>query len=288
VPGSWLQLSLRAAPESLDTISNFLIERGSTGVVLTKNGIRAYFPAPEKGSSLKRDVQRFLDTVRELYPALRSERPRWTLLKDRNWNRSWRRFFLPQKIGSSFWVGPPWIDRPRSGRRKIITIEPGMAFGTGTHFTTRSCLEMIEAAVASLAPGKFQALDVGTGSGILAIGLALLGAKRVCALDTDPVALRVAKTNLRRNGVDRIIRLFNKGPEKIDERFDVVVANLTAETLIELSGPLQERVLPRGFMILSGIITAKAAQVRSCFGSFSVVRRLRQKEWTTFLLRKRD
>jgi ribosomal protein L11 methylase PrmA len=81
--------------------------------------------------------------------------------------------------------------------------------------------------------------------------------------------------------------LLNKGPEKIDGCFDLTVANLTAETLIELSGPLQERVLPGGFMILAGIITAKAAQVRACFGSFSVVRPLRQKEWTTFLLRKR-
>jgi ribosomal protein L11 methyltransferase len=272
----------------LDTISNFLIERGSTGVVLTKRGVRAYFPSAEKGSSLKRDVQRFLDTVRELDPTLRSERPQWTLLKDRNWNRSWRRFFTPQKIGASFWVLPPWIEPPRSGRRKIITIEPGMAFGTGTHFTTRSCLEMIEEAVSSLGPGKLQALDVGTGSGILAIGLALLGAERVCALDTDPVALRVAKTNLRRNRVERIVRLFNKGPEEIDGRFDIVVANLNAETLIELSVPLQERVLPRGFLILSGIITAKAARVRSSLGSFSVVRRLHQKEWTTFMLRKRD
>jgi ribosomal protein L11 methyltransferase len=87
--------------------------------------------------------------------------------------------------------------------------------------------------------------------------------------------------------VERIVRLFNKGPEEIDGCFDLVVANLTAETLIELSGPLQERVRPRGFLILSGIITAKAVQVRSCFGSFSVARRLRQEEWTTFLLRKR-
>jgi ribosomal protein L11 methyltransferase len=271
----------------LDTISNFLIERGSTGVVLTESGVRAYFSAPKKGSSLKRDVQRFLDGVRELQPAIRSERPRWTVVRDRNWNRSWRRFFSPQKIGASFWVAPPWIERPRSGRRKIITIEPGMAFGTGTHFTTRSCLEMIETASGSLAPGGFQALDVGTGSGILAIGLALLGAKRVCALDTDPVALNVARTNLRRNGVQRIVRLFDKGPEEIDERFDLVVANLTAETLIELSGPLKKRVLPRGFLILSGIIAAKAAEVRRCFRSFPVARRLRQKEWTTFLLRKR-
>jgi ribosomal protein L11 methyltransferase len=187
VTSSWLQLSVRTDPSALDAVSNFLIERGSPGVVIKKNEVQAYFVCPEDSAIIRRDVQRFLRGIRGMYPEKGEDQLRWRILKDRNWNTAWRRFFSPQKVGEGFLVAPPWAKLPPLGSRHLIAIEPGMAFGTGTHATTRGCLELIERVARSLDKKPFTAIDVGTGSGILAIALAKLGARKVWALDNDPV-----------------------------------------------------------------------------------------------------
>ena len=289
VPASWLQLSLKAPPAALDTISNFLIERGSPGVVLQRDEIRAFFARPAKSSALKRDIQRFLRGIRGIYPGSGEQPLRWAILKDRNWNNSWRRFFSPQKVGKWFWIIPPWVDPPATKRRQIITIEPGMAFGTGTHATTRGCLEFLEEAVGSLAEEPLTALDVGTGSGILAIALAKMGASRVSALDSDPIALKAAQVNVRQNRVSRAVRLSNSGLGAVKESFTIVVANLTAETIVDLAPLLQKRVSAGGYLILSGILKPKAGEVLRRFAPhhFMFIRQGTQREWVTLLLKKR-
>jgi ribosomal protein L11 methyltransferase len=132
------------------------------------------------------------------------------------------------------------------------------------------------------------ALDVGTGSGILAIALAKLGARKVWAVDSDPVALKVAQENIRSNGVQEKIILTGTQLSGIGRSFQIVVANLTAVALIDLAGVLQKKVAPQGFLILSGILNPKAEDVIGCFSSngFRVVRRKREKEWATLLLRR--
>src|SRR5204863_9584202 len=157
----------------------------------------------------------------------------WKVLQEKNWASSWRRFFNPIKVGRLLWITPPWVAPPKSRRRHVITIEPGMAFGTGTHATTRGCLELIEQLVPRFDLGELSALDVGTGSGILAIALVKLGAAAVVALDNDPVALKAARANVRVNDAGRKIRLARTKLADLDERFGVVVANLTAETICE-------------------------------------------------------
>ena len=213
---------------------------------------------------------------------------RWRILKDRNWNSSWHRFFRPQKIGKAFWVTPPWATPPTLHRRHVIIIEPGMAFGTGTHATTRGCMEFIEQVAALFRGTEFNGLDVGTGSAILAIALAKLGARKVWAVDVDPVALKVALENLRCNHVQEKIHLSEAKLSRIGKSFPVVVANLTAETIIDLAGSLESRVAAKGFLILSGILNPKAKQVINQFAvHFKVMRRKREKEWVTLLLRRR-
>jgi ribosomal protein L11 methyltransferase len=170
----------------------------------------------------------------------------------------------------------------------VITIEPGMAFGTGTHATTRGCLEFIEQVAALLPGSKWTALDIGTGSGILAIALVKLGAKKIWAIDNDPVALAVAKENLRINGADDKVHLSATALSRLKNKFPVVVGNLTAETIIELAGAMEQRVATRGYLILSGILHDKAAAVLRCFAPrFHVVGRKRAREWVTLLLRRR-
>ncbi|HSF57961.1 MAG TPA: 50S ribosomal protein L11 methyltransferase, partial [Candidatus Binatia bacterium] len=200
----------------------------------------------------------------------------------------WRRFFVPQKIGKTFLVTPPWAKPRTFQHRQVITIEPGMAFGTGTHATTRGCLEFIEKVAPSLRRRGFSAMDVGTGSGILAIALAKSGAKRVLAVDVDPVALKAARGNLRSNDVVKKVSLSEAPLSRIKAQFPVVVANLTAETIIDQAMALEKRVASRGLLILSGILHPKTKQVVKQFAAaFTVMRRKREKKWVTLLLRKR-
>ncbi|HXV81277.1 MAG TPA: 50S ribosomal protein L11 methyltransferase [Candidatus Binatia bacterium] len=286
MPASWLQLSVRTDPAAMDAVSNFLIERGSPGVVIRKNEIQAYFVHSVDDALIRDDIQRFLGGLNGIYS--HEPRLRWRLLKDKNWNSSWRRFFNPQKVGKAFWVTPPWATRPPIGRRHVITIDPGMAFGTGTHATTRGCMEFIERAAAMFRGTEFSALDVGTGSGILAIALAKLGARDIWAVDADPVALKAARENLHRNDVQEKIHLSRVKLSQIRRSFSLVVANLTAETIIDLAGTLEKRVAPKGFLILSGILYPKAQRVIHSFAEgFKVIIRKREKEWLTLLLRRR-
>jgi ribosomal protein L11 methyltransferase len=288
VPPSWLQLSLRTDPSALDAVSNFLIERGSPGVVIKRNEVQAYFPHL-KDSTVRKDVQRFMRAIQRVGAEVGDKQLRWRILKDRNWNSAWRRFFFPRRVGRQFLVTPPWIKPPRLGRRHLITIEPGMAFGTGTHATTRGCLEFIEQVAASLRGSEFDALDVGTGSGILSIALAKIGAKTVWALDNDRVALKVARDNLSSNGVQQKVRLSGTKLGQITKSFSVVVANLTAETILDLAAALETKVARKGFLILAGILKSKVRMVVHHFvaNGFEVVRRKGEKEWATLLLRRK-
>ena len=284
---SWSQLSIRTSPANIDALANFLMERGAPGVVLKKNGLEAFFSAPLAGAALRRDIHRFVDAITRLSPRPGKPRLRWKIIRQENWEHAWKRFIKPRRVGKHFWVTPPWIAAPKFRRRRVITIEPGMAFGTGAHATTRGCIEFLEAAAERL-DGRFSALDVGTGSGILAIALAFLGAGDIRAIDNDPVALRVARDNLRANGVARRIRLSAVKLSAIRAKFDLVAANLTAETILELAGELEKKVAPRGFLVLSGILQQKAAAVARRFAArFREVKRKRSREWVTLLLRRK-
>jgi len=264
------------------------MERGAPGVILKKNGLEAFFAASLAGTSLRQDVNRFVSAIARISPRARKPRLQWKIVKQENWEQSWKRFIKPRRVGKTFWVTPPWLEPPKFHSRSVITIEPGMAFGTGTHATTRGCLEFLEFVAEKLNGGNFTALDVGTGSGILAIALARLGAKAVHAIDDDPVAVEVARENLRANGVSRSVFLSGAKLRAIEGKFDVVVANLTAETIGDLGHDLAKKVATKRFLILSGILHQKAGDVtRRLAARFIVLKRKRSREWVTLLLRRK-
>lgn len=263
------------------------MERGSSGVVLKRRAVEAYFPDSRDNESLMRAVQRFVHDVVKLQARKSKPRLSWRIVRPENWQNAWRRFIRPSRVGKQFWVTPPWLTPPKFRSRHVITIEPGMAFGTGTHATTRGCLEFLERVATSLPRSQFTALDVGTGSGILAIALVKLGAKKVWAIDNDPVALAVAKENLQVNGAAANVHLATTALNRLKNKFPVVVGNLTAETIIDLAGAMEQRVAAGGYLILSGILHNKAAAVLRCFAPrFQLVRRKRAREWVTLLLRR--
>ncbi|MGE5216298.1 MAG: 50S ribosomal protein L11 methyltransferase [Chloroflexota bacterium] len=284
---SWWQLTVHAGAANLDALANFLVERGSPGVVLKRNAVQAYFLRSAAPSSLRREVRRFIAALARLSPRRRKTTLAWRVVKQEDWQDSWKRFIKPRRVGKSFWVTPPWLKPPKFRYRKTITIAPGMAFGTGTHATTRGCMEFIEAARERLGTTEFSALDVGTGSGVLAIVLAFLGAKPIYAVDNDPVALRVARENLRINGVAERAHLSGATPSALRRRFDLVVANLTAETILNLADALEKKVAEKGFLILSGILHHQAGAVTARFAvRFRLRQRKRSREWVTLLLQR--
>lgn len=288
VPQPWLQLSLKAPAPAHDAVANFFIERGSPGVVFARGEVRAFFRPPE-AAAVRRDVAPFIRDLRKIYPGFVDDPLRWKPLAEKNWAVAWRRFIAPVKIGRMLWIGPPWVEPPKS-RRHVITIEPGMAFGTGTHATTRACLEFIEHIMPQFDRGELSALDVGTGSGILAIALAKLGAASVVALDNDPVALKVARDNIRLNDASRQVRLARTKVGTLRGRFGIVAANLIAETILEFADALAARVAPGGYLVLSGILYWQADDIVRRFVSarFKLLRRRRGEEWVTLLLKKKN
>jgi ribosomal protein L11 methyltransferase len=181
-------------------------------------------------------------------------------LTEQDWAESWKAFFHPQKISARFVVKPTWRDYTPGSGEDVIEIDPGMAFGTGSHPTTTLCIGLLER---HLQKGQ-SVLDVGTGSGILLIAAAKLGAGRMAGVDLDPMAVEVARANLTLNGIGEEAVILHCGnlADRVTETYDVVVANIMAEVILVLLDHLPRVLAPGGRFIGSGIIVEREAEVR--------------------------
>lgn len=181
-------------------------------------------------------------------------------LADQDWGERWKEGLTPFAVGRVF-IRFSWAAAaPPPGAVEVV-LDPGMAFGTGTHPTTALCLAGLDALLAAT-PGA-EVLDVGTGSGLLAIAARKLGARRVVATENDPTALRVAEENAQRNGVAIELRL--APPSAVTGTFPVVVANILANTLVELAPQIAARLAPGGTLLLSGILAGQEAEVQEAY-----------------------
>jgi ribosomal protein L11 methyltransferase len=206
-----------------------------------------------------------------------------------DWAQSWKQNFTSFQVGNRLIVHPSWETPLVEKAQVAIEIDPGMAFGTGTHATTRLCLE----AIAECLEGHqhpLQLLDVGTGSGILAIGAAALGCDQVVATDIDPVACEVARENVARNNLAGRITITSDSLENIDGVYDMVVANILAEENIRLKDALLRHLQPGGRLILSGILKEKEPLVTAAFAgaelSFLPPRHL--EDWVCLVYQRRQ
>ncbi len=181
----------------------------------------------------------------------------YSRVAEEDWAEAWKEYFWPEKITDTIVVKPTWREYPAAPDEIIIEIDPGMAFGTGTHPTTALCIQMIQTL---LKPGN-TFLDVGTGSGILMIAAARLGAHKLCGVDSDPVAVTVAEKNLRVNAIDAFRLYSGNLVDAVTEKFDVVVANILAEIIIDLLPAVPAVLAPGGVFICSGIIMEKKSAV---------------------------
>lgn len=184
---------------------------------------------------------------------------------DSQWKDNWKEYFRPKKVGRRIVVKPTWYDYERQEGDLVIELDPGMAFGTGTHETTSLCLRLMED---YMKPGD-KVLDVGCGSGILSIAGALLEASEVLGVEIDPVAVDVARQNIALNGVEDVAKAqYGDLTQGIDFRANIIVANLMADLVMMLSGDVAKHLLPGGKYISSGILVEKrdqvAAAIRDC------------------------
>jgi ribosomal protein L11 methyltransferase len=283
------ELTVGAPGDLSEGLTNLAWELGALGVVEEEEPgrgarLRAFFPETIAASALEESVRRYLDGLRALGFAPAAD-VRVAALADENWADAWRVHFKPRAVGRRLLIAPPW-DLPAPNGRIVIEIEPGRAFGTGHHGTTAGCLEALEAAIERDPPSRM--LDVGTGSGILAIAAARLGVASVLAVDDDPDAVACAMANAARNHVsDRVRCALADAATLREPRAPLVVANLLSAAHRRLAAQYLRSLTPGGTLLLGGILDAEAADLGGALADHGLIHRASRsvEGWTTLELR---
>jgi ribosomal protein L11 methyltransferase len=207
-------------------------------------------------------------------------------VKEDDWRNNWRKFFQPMPVGEKLLINPSWFTDTDPKGRLMMNIDPGLAFGTGKHETTQLCMEALERCV----NGGERVLDVGCGSGILGIASVMLGADSAFGVDIDEVAVRTANENAAVNHVEgKFTAIAGDLVDKVDGKYDIVVANIVADAIIALSASVKEFMTDDAVYITSGIIDTRADDVKNAIGdSFDIVEENTLHGWYCFVLRKKE
>ena len=288
----WLALSLLIPKESAEPISNFLMEQGATGIEEIKEDfkwerLKAYFLQDGREQKTVRSLRRYLKSLQEINPKLPYIEIETASMPEQDWGENWKRFFKPLRVGSRFVVKPPWA-RIRLKRGEIpIEMTPGMAFGTGTHATTKLCMESLEK---RLKKKGLSVLDVGTGSGILSIAAGRLGAAEVWGIDIDQLAVEIARENVSQNQVSDTVRIKKGRIGGIRKRFDLVVANLDFRSLKKIRMVLIHHLKRQGVLILSGVLETEEERLRQHYIETKLLQWVEtdlEGEWVCLTFRKK-
>lgn len=216
----------------------------------------------------------------------------WDLIDEQDWASSWQKYWEPTPIGDYFLVYPAWLPLPNDSDRKILRLDPGVAFGTGTHATTQLCLESLEMRL-GVKPEKAVIADIGCGSGILSIGSLLLGATQVYAVDIDPLAVRAADHNRQLNQILQDKMVVEQGSierllEKLEHPVDGILCNILAEVIIDLIPQFDNIVHSNTWAILSGILLDQAKPIADTLEQHGwiVATLWKRQEWCCFNIRR--
>lgn len=309
----WLQITVHTTTEGSDIVSQALMDAGSNGTSIEdRNDIQLnqrpegqWDILPESlAENMSEDVlvtgyfeadaraQDALNHIRERLRALGQmdlgmDLGKLTVetsgLGDQDWAEYWKKQYKPFKVGSHMVIRPSWTEYQPQAGEKVLEIDPGLAFGTGTHETTRLCLELLEKYVT---PG-IDFLDMGCGSGILSVAALLLGAKSAVGVDIDPLAVKTAVENAETNGVaERFTGICGNLAEKVTGKFQVVAANIVADIVILLSKDAPRFLNPDSTYIVSGIIDTREQDVLAAIqDTFQVIERREEKGWVAMALK---
>lgn len=322
----WYELTISTTEEAQEMISNFLHEMGAGGVSIEESGtlnkprdtslgqwyelplndipegqaiIKGYFTEDTDTDALIEVLKPRIEELREfdidpgdvVYSAV--------AVDDEDWATAWKQYFKPIRVSDKLTIKPTWEDYEAAPDERIIELDPGMAFGTGTHPTTALCLQTLE----SVVRGGEEMIDVGTGSGILAIGACRLGAKSVLALDLDPVAVSSATENVKLNDLSNqievrlsdLLGVLKEGEAgtassklHVSLPVDLVVANILAEIILLFVDDVYAALKPNGIYIASGIYKNKESDVEDGLirSGFEIVEKRRDEDWIAFVARK--
>lgn len=274
------EISIKAPEESLEAIVNRIMEMGSSGTSEREGKIVAYFEDQGQIGRIADELRLFREVLASagLDPDFSFD---YALLAGRDWNETWKKSFSPIDIGDSLVIVPSWLHSTTD--RIPLIIDPGMVFGTGYHETTRTCLSLIEKYSGQTNRRFF--LDVGTGTGVLAIGAAKLGFGNVIAIDTDPIAVDAALKNSHLNGLDNI-SVLEGDVSVVHGSFDFITANLLSEILIGIVRELSFRLNPGGTAVLSGMLPGQDRDVLEAFlrEGFTLREKIDTGNWVTLVV----
>ncbi|MDQ0224815.1 50S ribosomal protein L11 methyltransferase [Metabacillus niabensis] len=310
----WSEFSIHTTQEAVEPISNILHEAGASGVVIediadlfkersTELGeiyqlnptdypeegviIKAYLPV---NSFLGETVEAIKDSINNLliYDIdLGRNHVTISEVNEEEWATAWKKYYHPVKISEKFTIVPTWeIYEPVSSDELIIELDPGMAFGTGTHPTTVLCIQALEDTVKK----GDKVIDVGTGSGVLSIAAGLLGAKQVVALDLDQVAVESARLNCKLNKVQNVVTVSqNNLLDGIEGPVDLIVSNILAEIIVRFIDKAYETLKVNGTFITSGIIQNKKQEVKDALlkAGFIIEETMVMEDWVAFIAKKK-
>jgi ribosomal protein L11 methyltransferase len=287
---AWLEVSVEADVEAVEAVSEILGRIAPGGVAvepafdLVEEGlgaridptrpatVRAYLPARDPATA-ERAVAEATEALGHLQAF--GLRPigdvRTRLIHESDWAEAWKAYFPVLRVGRRIVIRPTWRRHHAEPGDVVLALDPGMAFGTGLHPTTRLCLAMTEAVADRGALAGARVLDVGCGSGILAIAAVRLGAASALGVDTDPIAIEATTANARRNRLVRQVHARDGSLPSGEPPFDVVLANLIAGVLVPLADPLADELRPGGILVASGIFVDREAEVRAAFEAAGLV-----------------
>lgn len=303
--GKWMEIALEVPDEVVDALQEVMGQFASGGAVVekiipesellglepTKAIVKVYIPWNRQGLLRKKRLEEALWHFSTIVPIPSPSIRYW---EEGEWLEAWKKFYTVLHIGERLVVKPSWEDYTPLPGEVVVELDPGLAFGTGLHPSTRLCLIAMEQL---LKPGE-RVLDVGTGSGILALFAAKLGAKEVLALDIDRVAVKVAKENVARNGLRGKIKVRWGSLIPTEESpfidvsalrpFGLVLANITAPVIKSMARELSAALAPNGLLIVSGIIQVQKEETLEALSSHGLQpeRELSSQEWVALILRK--
>lgn len=305
---TWQELTIMVSREAEEAVSNILIDLGSQGVAIDDSAdylgeagpmgevlpqveqlnmvaITAYYPETANLEMIRQEVKERLVQLRDFGLEIGETQLTTQQLAEEDWADNWKKYFEPARITHDLTIVPSWTDYEVTTGEKTIKLDPGMAFGTGTHPTTKMSLFALE----QVLRGGETVLDVGTGSGVLSIASSLLGAKEIFAYDLDDVAVRVAQENIALNaGTENIHVAAGDLLKGIDIEADVIVANILADILVNLTDDAYRLLKDEGYLIMSGIISEKWNLVRESAeaAGFFLETHMIQGEWNACVFKK--
>ena len=310
---NWLEVTVNTHSESVEVVSSILIELGSKGVSIEDPQdyyqltdeqlewlkvqqkdlyetdtviVKGYF---QPSQWLKDSANLLHEKLEEIKIYGLQTGPLFIQVKEvgeEDWANAWKQYYFPVRVTRFLTVVPSWIDYEKEQDDELLfELDPGLAFGTGTHPTTQLSLTALEQTIR----GNESVLDVGTGSGVLSIASKLLGASKVTAFDIDEMATRVAKENIALNPTIGEIEVYeNNLLVGVDQKSDLIVANILAEILLQMPEDAYRNLNDNGTLILSGIIESKANEVKEAYEKvgFTLVERMTMREWNCFIMKK--